>query len=74
MLNKPIRVTLGVIGVFIGIVFAILPGSIFFLVAGLFMLSFDFPLARKWLKKSQKMMAWGARKLDATISKRRYSR
>lgn len=72
MLNKPIRITLGSIGVFIGIVFAILPGSILFLVAGLFLLSFDFPLARKWLRKSQKMMSWGARKLDNALHTRRY--
>ncbi|MCC2604577.1 PGPGW domain-containing protein [Planctobacterium marinum] len=71
MLNKPIRITLGSIGVFIGIVFAILPGSILFLVAGLFLLSFDFPLARQWLRKSQKMMSWGARKLDKAIYSRR---
>ena len=69
MLNKPIRITLGSIGVFIGIVFAILPGSILFLVAGLFLLSFDFPLARKWLRKSQKMMSWGARKLDNMLQR-----
>lgn len=73
MLNKPARITLGAIGVFIGVVFAILPGSIIFLVLGLFMLSFDFPIARKILKKSQKLMSEGAQKLDRYLLNRKHS-
>lgn len=73
MLNKPVRITLGVIGIFIGTVLFVLPGSILFLIAGLFLLSFDFPQARKWLKKSQKAMAIGARKLDRFLLNRKHS-
>lgn len=72
MLNKPARITLGAIGVFIGSVLFILPGSIFFLVAGLFLLSFDFPLARKLLKKSQHAMYIGSRKLDGFLLARKH--
>lgn len=73
MLNKPARMTLGVLGVFIGTVFFILPGSILFLIAGLFLLSFDVPIAKTWLKKSQKMMSTGARKLDKYLLNRKHS-
>lgn len=72
MLNKPARITLGAIGVFIGTVLFILPGSIFFLVAGLFLLSFDFPLARKFLKKSQRAMHTGSQKLDRFLLARKH--
>lgn len=72
MLNKPARLTLGVIGVLIGTVFFILPGSILFLIMGLLLLSFDVPVARKWLKKSQRLMSDGAYKLDKYLLKRRF--
>lgn len=70
-MNKIIRTTLGVLGILIGTVFAILPGSILFLLAGLFLLSFDFPIARKWLKKCQDGMSVGAKKLDRMILNRK---
>lgn len=70
-MNKAIRVTFGVLGVLVGTVFAILPGSILFLLGGLVLLSYDFPVARKWLKKCQDGMSVGARKLDRMILNRK---
>lgn len=70
-MNKVIRVTLGVLGVLVGTVFAILPGSILFLLGGLVLLSVDFPVARKWLKKCQDGMSIGAKKLDRMLLNRK---
>lgn len=70
-MNKVIRVTLGVLGVLVGTLFAILPGSILFLLGGLVLLSVDFPVARKWLKKCQDGMSMGAKKLDRMILNRK---
>lgn len=71
-MNKQLRIIFGVIGVFIGTVLFILPGSILFLIAGLVLLSIDFPLARKWLRRSQKAMSNGAIKLDRYLLSRKY--
>ena len=72
MLNKPLRITLGAICTFIGTVLFILPGSILFLIAGLFLLSFDFPVVKGWLKKSMRAMSIGAAKLDSYLLNRRF--
>ncbi|GAA0852786.1 PGPGW domain-containing protein [Aliiglaciecola litoralis] len=71
---KTIRIIIGATLVLLGIVLAILPGSILFLLAGLVVLSIDFPIARVWLKKCQSAMAIGARKLDRLMLKRRLRR
>ncbi|GFD69767.1 hypothetical protein KUL106_30300 [Alteromonas sp. KUL106] len=47
-----------------GIILTLLPGSILFVVAGLVLLSYDWPRARGWLKYSQRTMTSGARKVD----------
>lgn len=69
--NKAMRLTTSFVCVFIGIVFAIIPGSILFLLFGLALLSVDFPLAKKWLRKSQRAMSNGASKLDRFLAARR---
>ncbi|XOV78424.1 MAG: PGPGW domain-containing protein [Aestuariibacter sp.] len=71
-MNKQLRIVLGFIGVFIGTVLFILPGSIFFLLAGLVLLSIDFPLAKKWLRRSQRHMTKGANRLDRYLLARKY--
>lgn len=71
---KAVRIALGSILSLIGIVFAILPGSILFLIGGLMLLSYDIPLARKWLKKCQSGMSVGAKKLDRYLLNRRLKR
>ena len=54
-----------------GIVLTILPGSTFLILAGLVLLSFDFPRARTWLKHCQTGMSNGARKLDRYLLARK---
>ncbi len=71
---KSLRIGLGAVLAGVGIVFFILPGSILFLVAGLLVLSYDFPIARRWLGHCQKAMSKGARTLDNFIEKRRFSK
>jgi hypothetical protein len=52
-------------------VFFILPGSIFVLLLGLVMLSYDVPKARDWLRTCQNAMSKSARKLDKIILDRK---
>lgn len=61
---RVLRLTLGAILFLGGIVLTLLPGSILFVVAGLVLLSYDWPRARGWLKYSQRTMTSGARKVD----------
>ncbi len=68
---KSVRIGLGAILCSIGVIFFILPGSILFLIGGLFLLSFDVPIARKWLRVSQRSMSKGASALDNFFAKRK---
>ena len=69
---KIIRLSAAVLCLLIGTVGFILPGSFLFLLAGLMLLSVDYPSARQWLKKSQRSASIGARKLDALLLKRKF--
>lgn len=69
-LPRAVRIPLGTICTFIGVFLFFLPGSILFLIAGLFLLSFDFPVVRGWLRITQNAMSKGARKLDNWIAKK----
>lgn len=71
---KSLRIGLGAVLAGVGIVFFILPGSILFLIAGLLVLSYDFPVARGWLRSCQKGMTKSAKALDNFFYKRRYSK
>ena len=71
MVAKSVRTVTGITLCLVGIIFTIIPGSILFVLAGLFLLSYDYPLARKWLTKCQNMMASGARKLDKWLINQR---
>lgn len=66
-----LRLTLGAILFAGGIVLTLLPGSILFVVAGLVLLSYDWPRARRWLKYSQRTMTFGARKIDRFLLMRK---
>jgi hypothetical protein len=68
---KHIRIGLGSILVFIGVVFFIIPGSMFLLLLGLLTLSYDVPKAKDWLKVCQRSMSKSARKLDSLILNRK---
>ncbi|MEP4892078.1 MAG: tellurium resistance protein TerC [Aliiglaciecola sp.] len=71
-MKKTIRITLGALLSAVGIVFAILPGSILFLISGLVLLSYDIPFARKCLQKCQNSLAVNARRLDRYLLNRKY--
>lgn len=70
-MKKNIRIAIGSLCALFGIIFFILPGSMFVLLLGLMMLSYDVPKAREWLKTCQNAMAKSARKLDKIILDRK---
>ena len=73
VMNK-IMITLGGgLLTLIGLIFMIIPGpGLPFVLLGLIILSFEYPLAKVWLRKCQKLMSKGARWLDAHLRKRKY--
>ena len=55
---------------FMGLVFVLVPGPAFlFLPVGLAILSLEYPLAKKWLKKCQRWMRKGAEQTDRMLGK-----
>ena len=70
-MKKKLRLVLGGLLAIFGVVFFILPGSIFVLLLGLLMLSYDVPKARDWLRTCQNIMSKSARKLDKLILDRK---
>jgi|TARA_R110002096_G_scaffold6495_1_gene29941 hypothetical protein len=70
-MKKKIRIALGGLLALFGVVFFILPGSMFVLLLGLLMLSYDVPKARDWLRTCQNAMSKSARKLDKMILDRK---
>lgn len=71
-MKKHIRISAGGILVLFGIIFFVIPGSMFILLLGLMMLSYDVPKARAWLRWCQNSMAKSARKLDAYLLSRKF--
>ncbi|MFQ3191315.1 MAG: uncharacterized membrane protein YbaN (DUF454 family) [Paraglaciecola sp.] len=70
-MKKRLRITFGAILAIFGVVFFILPGSMFILLLGLLILSYDVPRARNWLRTCQNMMSKSTRKLDKIILDRK---
>ena len=70
-MKKHLRITAGSILTAAGIIFFILPGSMFVLILGLMMLSYDVPQARNSLRWCQTAMSKSARKLDAFLLNRK---
>lgn len=68
---KIIRLSLGSILFIGGIILTLLPGSIFLVIGGLMLLSYDWPRARGWLQFFQNQMSASARKLDRLLLNRR---
>lgn len=68
---KKLMITLG--GgflVFIGVIFILVPGPAFlFLPIGLAILSLEYPVARDYLKKAQRLMRKSAEQMDKWIAK-----
>jgi Mg2+/citrate symporter len=71
-MKRKLRTAIALLAITIGIVFAILPGSILFLIGGLMLLSIDYPSARKWLRKCQNGMSRSARALDKMLLRRKF--
>ena len=70
-MKKKLRIALGSLLAIFCVVFFILPGSIFILLLGLLMLSYDVPKARDWLRTCQNAMSKSARKLDKIVLERK---
>lgn len=70
-MKKKLRIALGSLLALFGVVFFILPGSMFVLLLGLLMLSYDVPKAQDWLRTCQNGMSRSARKLDKMILDRK---
>lgn len=65
---------LGLLFLLIGLVFIVLPGpAILFIPLGLAMLSFEYPTAKKWLRKYQRFSSKAARKTDSFMRNMKYS-
>jgi hypothetical protein len=61
---------IGGLFVFIGVVFILLPGpAILFLPAGLALLSLEYPWAKVWLRRSQRLLRQAAVNLDRLFNK-----
>ena len=78
-LGKPAKkAIITVVGVFItllGVLLIILPGPAFLLIPiGLAILALEYPVARKWLRKSQTLLLASAKKADAFFAKRKHHR
>lgn len=62
-----------VIGIFlllIGLAFIILPGpAIVFIPLGLALMSFEYPIAKKWLRKYQRYSSKAAQQMDRAVAK-----
>ena len=70
-MKKKLRIAIGGLLAIFGVVFFILPGSMFLVLLGLMMLSYDVPKARSWLGTCQNTMTKSARKLDKIILDRK---
>ena len=65
---KLIRSSIGLVLVLVGVIFIILPGpAILFLPLGLALLSVDYPWAKVWLRRCQRMMSQGAKQVDSWL-------
>ena len=71
---KTLRIGIGALCVAAGVILFILPGSMFVLLGGLLLLSYDVPRARHWLRVCQSSMSKSARKMDRFLLNRRLRR
>ena len=73
-MGKTLRISIGALCVAAGVILFILPGSMFVLLGGLLLLSYDVPRARSWLRVCQTSMSNGARRLDRFMLNRKLRR
>lgn len=73
LLKKSFVTLLGGMLVLLGLVFILVPGpSLLFILPGLFILSFEYPAAQIWLRKSMKLMQKSAQWVDRQIRGKHY--
>ena len=59
--------------VLLGLIFIVVPGpSLLLLIPGLYLLSFEYEIARVWLKKCQRLLKASAVWIDAKLRKRKF--
>ena len=68
---RKIRLISGAALLLVGIVLTLLPGSILLVVAGLMLLSVDWPPARGYLTRCQRGMSSSARRIDRYLLMRK---
>lgn len=74
-MKKLIVTITGGLLVIMGMVLIVLPGpSVLLLLPGLMLLSTEYPLAKKCLKKTQGYMAKAAASIDKRLLKRKYAK
>lgn len=74
LVRKTIISIIGGLLVLLGLIFVIVPGpSLLLIIPGLFILSYEYPLAKVWLRKCMKLMRNSAKWIDAKLLKRKYS-
>lgn len=72
-MKKLIITLVGGMFVLLGLIFIIVPGpSLLLLIPGLYLLSFEYPIAKVYLKKCQKLLSQSARWLDNKIAARKH--
>lgn len=73
--KKSLVTLFGSLLIMLGLIFIIIPGpSLLFIVPGLLILSYEYPLAKRWLRHTMKLMQKTARWVDQRISDRKYYR
>jgi uncharacterized membrane protein YbaN (DUF454 family) len=72
-MKKVIITIVGGALVLLGAIFIIIPGpSLVLIIPGLMILSLQYPSARKWLKKAQRMARRSAAWVDRAILRKKY--
>jgi hypothetical protein len=72
--KKAIITVVGVVVTLLGLILIVLPGPASLLIpVGLAILSLEYPIARKWLRKFQAILSASAKKADAFFARRKVS-
>lgn len=73
LIKKSCISVVGGLLVLLGLVFIIVPGpSMLLIIPGLFILSYEYPVAKIWLRKCMKLMRRTAQWIDRKLLKRKY--
>jgi hypothetical protein len=74
IIKKSFISVVGGLLILLGLVFIIVPGpSMLLIIPGLFILSYEYPLAKVWLRKCMKLLRRTAQWIDRKLLHRKYS-